>query len=201
VLSVESLEDTNWDEWVSGSSFFSLDSEGINDQENWYQEGLRLIFRESLVEADEIQLKTAGNETHQQVRTICSAVVYHQIQNSDWLKQLRKREGGHISRFGKIFGEAFGVKMFSMRRVSHQIYGSDKQEEKQSKNSNTDSYSYSNDSSPVIMRKQKRKREELNDSDYISKSDDSDEEEEEEEEEKEIRPLEQRKRRNIEDLD
>ncbi|KAA6393867.1 MAG: hypothetical protein EZS28_010607, partial [Streblomastix strix] len=41
VLSVESLEDTNWDEWVSGSSFFSLDSEGINDQENWYQEGLR----------------------------------------------------------------------------------------------------------------------------------------------------------------
>ncbi|KAA6375997.1 MAG: hypothetical protein EZS28_028476, partial [Streblomastix strix] len=174
----------------------SLDSEGINDQENWYQEGLRLIFRESLVEADEIQLKAASIGMRRQIRTMCAAVLYHQIQNSDWLKQLQQREGGHISRFGKIFNEAFELTMSSIRRVAHSIYGFDKQEEKQSKNSNTDSYSDSDDSSPVIMRKQKRKRDELNDNDYISKSDDSNEEEEEE---KEIRPLEQRKRRNIDE--
>ncbi|KAA6368080.1 MAG: hypothetical protein EZS28_036393 [Streblomastix strix] len=56
-------------------------------------------FRKAFVEADEIQLKAAGN------------VTYQQIQNSDCLKQLRKQDGGQIAKIGEIFVEAFGMTM------------------------------------------------------------------------------------------
>ncbi|KAA6322600.1 MAG: hypothetical protein EZS28_054416, partial [Streblomastix strix] len=165
IVSVESLEDTNWDEWISGKSLFSLDPEGINNQENWYQVGLGQIFRESLVEADELQLKAAENRQHHQVKTICAAVVYHQIQESDWLKEFREREGGMSARFAMLIGEAFGVDIYSVRRVGHQIYRKeenydgeedDKQKDKDIKQ---DSYEYIDDKlSEIAMKKKKRKR-------------------------------------------
>ncbi|KAA6390566.1 MAG: hypothetical protein EZS28_013906 [Streblomastix strix] len=134
VMNVESLEETNWDEWVSGSSLFSLDMKQHDERKNWYKQGLGLIFRNALIEADEAQLKAAGNGTLQQVRTICAAVTYHLIQESDWLKEFRSREGATISKLGKMLAEAFGVTMWGTRRVAHSLYGKQEQEKEDNDN-------------------------------------------------------------------
>ncbi|KAA6359101.1 MAG: hypothetical protein EZS28_045372, partial [Streblomastix strix] len=132
IMKVEQLNKTDWDEWIQGRSFFSFEQEG--DQfDYWFSQGLQQIFIDSLIEADEIQLKTASTKKLKniQIRTICPAIIHRQIQKSDWLKELHDREGGNISRFGEQLGDAFEVTMYNVRRINREIFGDEEQKEKE----------------------------------------------------------------------